>query len=57
MRVKFIKDHKEHRRGQVADVSRNEAFGLIDSGVAMLSKDMAPEDVKTKKKAPDGDTA
>lgn len=46
MRVKFIKKTKFYKQGDVADVSRNEAFGLIDSGSAILSKDMTEQDIK-----------
>lgn len=40
IRVKFIKNHKEFKEGETANLSPNEAFGLIDSGYAIVSKDM-----------------
>ena len=46
MRVKYIKDHKGITKGTILDMSPNEAFGLIDSGVAIVTKDMAPDDYK-----------
>jgi hypothetical protein len=46
MRIKIVKDHKQHRKGQTLEVSPNEAFGLIDCGVAVLSKDLTPDDYK-----------
>lgn len=48
MRVKFLKDHKEHHKGSTLEVSPNEGFGLIDSGVAIVSKDIVEQDYKTK---------
>ena len=49
MRVRIIKPTKRYNKGELVDVSRNVAFGLIDSGVGILSKDMVIEDYKTKK--------
>lgn len=46
MRIKYIKDHKTNKRGDIALVSPNVAFGLIDSGVAEVTKDMQPDDYK-----------
>lgn len=46
MRVKFIKAYKGHQKDTVYDASPNEAFGLIDAGVAILTKDMTPDDYK-----------
>lgn len=48
MRVKLLKDHKGTKAGEVLEVSKNEAFGLIDSGKAKISKDMVASDYKTK---------
>lgn len=48
MRVKFIQDHKNHRSGDVVEVTRNEAFGLIDSGYAVVSKDITQRETKKK---------
>lgn len=46
MRVKMVKSNKFHKAGEVVEVSPNVAFGLIDSGMAVLSKDMTPDDYK-----------
>lgn len=46
MRVKFIKAHKGHLKGTTYEASPNEAFGLIDSGVAIATKDMVESDYK-----------
>jgi hypothetical protein len=48
MRVKFIKAYKGHLKGTIFECSPNEAFGLIDAGVAILTKDMQAEDITTK---------
>lgn len=47
MRVRITKDGK-YRKGQILDVSKNEAFGLIDSGFAVLSKDVTQKEIRTK---------
>jgi hypothetical protein len=44
IRVKFLRNHKEHKEGDTVFLSPNEAFGLIDSGVAIVSKDMVAND-------------
>lgn len=46
MRVRILKTAKGYRKGDTAEVSRNVAFGLIDSGIAQLTKDIAPDDYK-----------
>jgi hypothetical protein len=51
MRVKYIQGNK---KGQVEEVSRNVAFGLIDSGKAILSKDMTPDDITNKQEKTNG---
>ncbi len=48
-RIKLIKDHTTGKAGDVFNVTPNIAHGLIDSGIAILSKDMNPTDYKTKK--------
>ncbi|CAB4151760.1 hypothetical protein UFOVP585_35 [uncultured Caudovirales phage] len=48
MRIKLLADYKEHKADDTIEVSKNEAFGLIDSGKAMISKDMVRSDIKTK---------
>lgn len=55
MRIKITKDHKQYKKGEIVDVSKNEAFGLIDSGVGIVSKDMTVTDYRVKpKKVSDG---
>lgn len=49
MRVKIIKQTKGYSPGQIVDVSKNEAFGLIDSGYGVISKDMTAQDYKITK--------
>lgn len=46
MRIRIIKDNKQGKKGDIVDVSKNVAFGLIDSGVGVISKDMTPDDYK-----------
>lgn len=48
LRVKLLKPTKYGSVGSVVVIDRNEAFGLIDSGKAILSKDMTSDDIKTK---------
>lgn len=45
-RIRFTKDHKQYKKGDVVVIDNNEAFGLIDSGTAEISKDMTPDDYK-----------
>lgn len=44
MRVKIVKTHKKYSKGEIIEVSPNEGFGLIDSGYAILTKDMTERD-------------
>lgn len=44
IRVKFIKNYKQYNKGDVESLSPNEAFGVIDAGFAMVSKDMTESD-------------
>lgn len=46
IRLKFLKNYKQFKPGDTESFSRNEAFGLIDSGVAMVSKDMVASDTQ-----------
>lgn len=50
MRVKIVKDNKYHKKGEIIEVSPNVAFGLIDSGIAVVSKDMTEADQQVKGK-------
>lgn len=45
-RVKIVKPHKQYKVGEIVYVSPNEAFGLIDSGVGIKTKDMTAMDYK-----------
>lgn len=44
IRVKIVKPHPKYKVGDTLEVSNNEAFGLIDGGVAIKSKDMTAVD-------------
>jgi len=46
MRIKITKDYKEHKSGEIIDVTPNVAFGLIDKGIAKITKDMTSRDIK-----------
>lgn len=50
MRIKITKDHKQYKAGEIVEVTNNVGFGLIDSGIGMISKDMTGRDIKRKKK-------
>lgn len=50
IRVKIVKATNKYAVGDTVEVSPNEAFGLIDSGVAIKSKDMTQADYKTEGK-------
>lgn len=46
IRVKILKDYKKFKKDEVQYLSPNEAFGLIDKGVAMVSKEMTVGDTR-----------
>lgn len=46
IRIKLLKDWNGKPKGSILVIDRNEAFGLIDSGKAIISKDMNPDDYK-----------
>lgn len=48
IRVKLLSTGRHGKKGEVVSLSNNEAFGLIDSGQAELTKDMTQGDMKTK---------
>lgn len=48
IRVRVIKANKKYKIGDTITLSPNEAFGLLDSGVAVISKDMTAVDYVTK---------
>lgn len=47
-RVKLLTTNKYGRVNDVVVMDNNEAFGLIDSGAAVLTKDMTAADYKAK---------
>lgn len=47
IRIKLLKDNKHGKKGEVIWLDRNESFGLIDSGQAIVTKDMNSDDYKT----------
>lgn len=47
-RVKLLKSSKYGAKGAVVVIDNNEAFGLIDSGNAEITKDMVELDYKIK---------
>jgi len=44
IRVKILKDYKKYEKGSIELLTPNEAFGLIDKGVAIISKDITSSD-------------
>ena len=48
MRVKIIKSQGKYREGEIIEVSKNVAFGLTDSGVGIVTKDITKQDIKVK---------
>lgn len=50
MRIKIIAPHKKYQVGEIVEVSPNEAFGLLDSGVGVQTKGLEQADYKPKGK-------
>jgi hypothetical protein len=46
VRVKITRNQGSYKQGDIIEVSKNVAFGLIDSGIAIISKDMTEEEYK-----------
>jgi hypothetical protein len=46
-RVKLLKKTKYGKMGETVVIDNNEAFGLIDSGQAQITKDMNSDDYLT----------
>lgn len=44
VRIKILKDYKDYKKDDIINVTPNVAFGLIDKGIAMVSKDMVSND-------------
>lgn len=55
IRVRLLQAWKNHKAGDSVEVSRNEAFGLIDSGRAIKDKMIVAS--TTKKRKRNGNTA
>ena len=51
IRVKIVQEHDKYKIGQAYNLTKNEAFGLIDSGVAILSKDITAKETVIKSEA------
>lgn len=49
MRVKITKRYKVHQPGDILIVSPNVGFGLIDAGVAEVTKDITEGDTRRKR--------
>lgn len=47
-RVRITKATKNYKVGEIVVIDNNEAFGLIDSGKAVISKDITSDDITTK---------
>lgn len=48
VRVKLLKSCKHGKSGETIILDNNEAFGLIDSGFAEITRDITSVDIKTK---------
>lgn len=55
IRLKITRTGK-YKAGEIVTVSKNEAFGLIDRGEAIVTKDMTSQDYKVTKKVTNGHT-
>lgn len=49
MRVRITTTTKQYKAGQIVEVSPNVGFGLIDSGVGEVSKEITEADTPKKK--------
>ena len=47
MRIKIIKSNNKYQAGTTVEVSKNVGFGLIDSGIGIVSKDIITSETKT----------
>lgn len=48
IRVKIVQRNQKYAVGSVQNLTNNEAFGLLDSGLAILSKDLTEQEYKIK---------
>lgn len=39
LRIRFKRNYKENKKGDIVEVSNNEAFGLVESGVAQITNE------------------
>ena len=51
MRIRITKDQGSYKKGDIVEVSKNVAFGLIDSGVGVISKDITSDDLNKQEKS------
>lgn len=49
IRVKILRDYKDFRKGQVVHLTPNEAFGLTDKGIALVTRDFTEADYHAKR--------
>lgn len=50
IRIKIVKSGSNYTVGDTVVVSRNEAYGLIDKGIGILTKDIVASDYKIKRR-------
>lgn len=47
-RVKLIKDYDNYKKGEVVNLSKKEAFWVVETGVGLYTKDMTAQEIRTK---------
>lgn len=48
LRIKIVNRGSKYAVGEVLHLTNNEAFGLLDKGIAILSKDLTDKDMVIK---------
>lgn len=48
IRVKIVKDYRKYKAGETVELTPNEAHGLIDRSIAVLTKDVVSSDFYSK---------
>ena len=48
IRVKIVQPNDKYKVDEIYHLTNNEAFGLIDSGIAILTKDITRKETKVK---------
>lgn len=48
MRVKLIKDWGDHKKGEILNLKKDEAFWVVETGSGIYTKDMTSRDIKVK---------